>query len=90
MDEKLKRAIFYILTRLTAIAAVIGLVVGFFFSSMKTSNVYFLLNDALKARLDIILLGSDIEDNSRFFSYNYMQSQEYAPLQPLYYQQLRS
>ncbi len=84
VDEKLKRAIFYILTRLTAVIVVVGIVIGFFFSSMKTSNVYFLLNDALKARLDIILLGSDIEDNSRFFSYNYMQSQEYEPLKENY------
>lgn len=80
MDEKLKRAIFYITTRLTAAVAVVALGVGFFFSSMKTSNIYFLLNDALKARLDIVLLGNDIEESSRFFSYNYMQSQEYAPL----------
>ncbi len=77
MNEKAKRGLIYIVSRLALVVAVVGIIVGAFFSSMKMSNIYFLLNDALKARLDIILLGSDIEDNQRFFSYNYLQNAEY-------------
>ncbi len=84
MDEKLKRALFYIGTRLAVVLLVIVLATGAFYSSMKTSNVYFVLNDALKARLDVIILGTDINEKSKFFSYNYLQTAEYSQLQEKY------
>ncbi len=83
-SEKLSKALFYIITRVGIVLIVIALVFCAFLSSMKTSNVYFLLNDALAARLDVILLGKDIEDSSEFFSYNYLQSMEYAALRDDY------
>ncbi len=79
-----KKALFYICTRLALALVLVGIIVGTFFSSMKTSNVYFLLNDALKARLDVIILGDDIEDRSKFFSYNYLQNKEYSDLKEKY------
>ncbi len=82
--EKLKRAGIYILTRVIVIGLVVGLLFSAFYSSMKTSNIYFLLNDALKARLDIILLKTDIEEKSEFFSYDYLTTQEYANLKATY------
>lgn len=84
MQDKLLKATFYILTRLAIVALIVALCFGAFYSSMKTSNVYFLLNDALKARLDIILLGTDVEDKSRFFSYNYLNSREYESMKTRY------
>ena len=84
MAGKMARGVFYVFGVLTAAALAIGLIVGAFFSSMKTSNIYFLLNDAWKARLDVILLGTDIEDKSGFFSYEYLQSAEYAPIKEEY------
>jgi len=74
----------YVLTRLLIVAVVICLIVGAFFSCKKIANIYFVLNDALAARLDVILLGSDIEDKSRYFSYNYLQNEEYASLRDNY------
>ncbi len=82
--DKLKRALTYIFTRLLVLLLVVLLIVGAFFSSMKTSNIYFVLNDALKARLDIILLGAEVEDKSGFFSYDYLNSQEYSQLRSKY------
>ena len=82
--KKSEKALFYIFSRLAAAVLVVGIIIGAFASSMKTSNVYFLLNDALSARLDVILLGKDIEDKSKFFSYNYLQGMEYSPLKDNY------
>lgn len=82
--KKSEKALFYIFSRLAAAVLVVGIIIGAFVSSMKTSNVYFLLNDALTARLDVILLGKDIEDKSKFFSYNYLQGMEYSPLKDNY------
>lgn len=84
MAGKLGRGIFYVFGVLALMALAISLIVGAFFSSMKTSNIYFLLNDAWKARLDVILLGTDIEEKSGFFSYDYLQSAEYVPLEEEY------
>lgn len=82
--KKSERAMFYILSRLAVALVVVALVFGAFVSSMKTSNIYFLLNDALTARLDVILLGDSIEEKSKFFSYNYLQSMEYTSLKDNY------
>ena len=81
---KLKRAIVYTFTRLLVITIVVLLVVGALYSSMKTSNLYFVLNDSLKARLDIILLKANIDEKAEFFSYEYLHSQEYERLQSKY------
>ncbi len=82
--EKLKRAGIYILTRAIVIGLIVGLAFSAFYSSMKTSNIYFLLNDALKARLDIILLRTEVEEKSEFFSYDYLTNAEYANLRSTY------
>jgi len=82
--DKFKLALKYIFTRLLIVLILVGLVTGAFFSSMKTSNIYFLLNDALKARLDIILLGTAVEDKSGFFSYDYLNNAEYSNMRSKY------
>lgn len=82
--DKVKLAFKYIFIRLLVALLVVGLFVGAFFSSMKTSNIYFLLNDALKARLDIILLGTEVEEKSRFFSYDYLNNAEYSNMRSKY------
>lgn len=74
----------YVSKRLIICTVILLAAVCAFFSSMKTSNVYFLLNDALKARLDVILLNKDIDDNSKFFSYDYLSSGEYKALKQDY------
>ncbi len=84
MESKLRKAGFYIITRLSMIAIIVAVAIAAFFSSMKTSNVYFLLNDALKARLDIILLQANVDDKSNFFSYDYLQDAEYEVLRADY------
>ncbi len=82
--DKVTLAAKYIFTRLLAVVLILGLVAGAFFSSMKTSNIYFILNDALKARLDIILLGTDVENKSDFFSYDYLNTAEYQTMRSKY------
>lgn len=82
--DKAKLAFKYIYTRLLAVLFVLLLILSAFFASMKTSNIYFVLNDALKARLDIIILGTEVEEKSGFFSYDYLNSQEYAQLRSKY------
>ena len=84
MSEKLKKGLLYTLKVFLTVSLLLGVTVGSFFSSMKMSNLYFLLNDALKARLDVILLNADIDDKSAFFTYDYLQSEEYMPLQENY------
>ncbi len=84
MERTGKKASSYIIKWTAIVLSVVLLSFGAFFSSMKTSTIYFLLNDALKARLDVILLGADIDDNSRFFSYNYLSSNEYQVLKDDY------
>lgn len=76
MTEKWKRALRYALTRLGILALVVALVMGAFFSSMKTSNVYFLLGEALRVRLNSILLGDELDTSAHFFSYDYLNGLE--------------
>lgn len=82
--KKVLRAIFYILSRAAIVAVIIGLIYGAFSSSVKTSNLYFVIQDALKARLDIILSDVDVEDKAMFFSYDYLQEAEYTELKNKY------
>ncbi len=82
--KKVLRAIFYIISRAAIVAAIIGLIFGAFLSSVKTSNLYFVIQDALKARLDIILTDTKIEDKAKFFSYDYIQNAEYTELKNKY------
>lgn len=84
LEKTGKKASTYIIKWVSILLATVLLSFGAFFSSMKTSTIYFLLNDALKARLDVILLEKDIDDYSRFFSYNYLSSNEYELLKEDY------
>lgn len=84
MKQKILRAVLYILSRAFLVAVVVGLIVGAFFSSVKTSNLYFVIQDALKARLDVILMKTDIEDKAQFFSYDYLNANEYESLRNTY------
>ena len=82
--KKVLRAIFYIISRAVIVAVVIGLIFGAFLSSTKTSNLYFVIQDAMKARLDIILMDAKAEDKAMFFSYDYLQNAEYTELKNKY------
>lgn len=84
MKNKILRFFAYIFTRAIIVALVIGLIYGAFLSSTKTSNLYFVIQDALKARLDIILMKANVEDKAKFFSYDYLQSGEYEALRTTY------
>ena len=84
MKKKIFRFFAYIFTRAIMVAIVIGLIYGAFLSSTKTSNLYFVIQDALKARLDIILMRANVEDKAKFFSYDYLQKAEYEPLRKTY------
>ena len=84
MDERLRRGIMYVLSRICVLALVFLLVLGAFYSSMKTSNIYFLLQDALKARLDIILLETEVESKQGFFTYDYLTGKEYESMRSKY------
>ncbi len=84
MENKLVRTVIYVLSRLLIVALIVGLVISAFYSSMKTSNLYFVIQDALKARLDIILLKTDVEEKSKFFSYDYLRTAEYQQMRSSY------
>ena len=84
MDNKIVRAVMYVLSRILIVAVIIGLVISAFFSSMKTSNLYFVIQVALKARRDIILLKTDVEEKAKFFSYDYLKSAEYEQMRSTY------
>lgn len=82
--KKVLRVFFYIISRAIIVAAIIGLIFGAFSSSVKTSNLYFVIQDAMKARLDIILSDAKVEDKAKFFSYDYLQKAEYTELKNKY------
>lgn len=84
MWNKILRVFVYLISRAAVVAIVVGLVIGVYYSSVKTSNLYFVIQDALKARLDIILSDASVEEKSKFFTYNYLNSAEYAELQKKY------
>lgn len=84
MKNKILRTIVYIFTRVLIVAIVLGILQGAFLSSTKTSNLYFVIQDALKARLDIILMHTDPETKAQFFSYDYLKGEEYSALRSVY------
>ncbi len=84
MGKKILRIFLYLLSRAAIACVIIGLIVGAFLSSVKTSNLYFVIQDALKARLDIILSDASVDDKAKFFTENYLQSAEYQELKTRY------
>lgn len=82
--KKVLRAFAYTISRVAIVGVIIGLIFGAFLSSVKTSNLYFVIQDAMKARLDIILSDVKIEDKAQFFSYDYLQDAEYTELKNKY------
>ncbi len=84
MKSKILRGFVYIFTRVLIVLLVIGILYGAFLTSTKTSNLYFVIQDALKARLDIILMDVNPDDKAQFFSYDYLKSEEYSTLRSVY------
>ena len=84
MKNKVLRFFAYVFSRALLVAVVLALIFGAFSSSTKTSNLYFVIQDALKARLDIILMRANVEDKAKFFSYDYLQGTEYEELRAKY------
>ena len=82
--KRILRIITYVFSRAILVGVIIALIMGAFSSSVKTSNLYFVIQDAMKARLDIILSDVAVEDKAKFFSYNYLQSAEYQELKTKY------
>ncbi len=83
-QKRIWRILTYVMLRVILVGVIIALIASVFASSVKTSNLYFIIQDAMKARLDIILSDVPVEDKAKFFSYNYLQSAEYEQLKSKY------
>lgn len=68
----LRRLIWYLATRLLALACVLGLMTVAFYFSMNAANIYVILKDGMAQRAQTVMMGEDREQLEKYFAKTYI------------------
>ena len=71
--KKLRRFIWYLASRLFLILTVLSLCVVTFYYAMNASNIYIVLKDGMAKRAQVIMMGEEAIDLTKFFQGGYLQ-----------------
>lgn len=69
----LRRFVWYLATRLMLLCAVLGLMVVAFYYSMNATNIYIVLKDGMAKRAQVIMMGEDPADLTKYFQKNFLE-----------------
>ena len=67
-----RRLCLFIASRLLIILAVLGILITVFYFSMNASNIYVILKDGMARRTQVIMMNSDPQSLSNYFSASYL------------------
>lgn len=71
-----RRSIWYILSILLTLAALLTLILGVFMAGLYTSNVYIILQDGMEKRADCILCEGSLWELSEYFTDDFLLNDE--------------
>ena len=74
--RKLRRFIWYLAGRLLLITVLLGLFTVTFYYAMNASNIYIVLKDGMAKRAQVIMMGEDASELTKFFQGSYLQRDE--------------
>ena len=67
-----RRLCLFIASRLLIILAILGILITVFYFSMNASNIYVILKDGMARRTQVIMMNSDPQSLSNYFSASYL------------------
>jgi hypothetical protein len=71
-----RRVFWYIASRLLIFSVVASILILAFYLSMNAANIYFLLNDGMRQRTDVILTREDPESLNSFFRADFLKEDQ--------------
>ncbi len=74
--DKLRRFVWYLAGRLFVLLLVVSLMVVTFYYAMNAANISVVLKDGMARRAQVIMMGEDAEELTKFFQSAYLQMDE--------------
>lgn len=75
--SKLRRFVWYLASRLFILLLLLGFAVVTFYYAMNATNISVILKDGMAKRAQVIMMGEDEAELTKFFQTNYLQRDEY-------------
>ncbi len=72
----LRRFVWYLATRLMLVCALLGLMTVAFYYSMNATNIYIVLKDGMAKRAQVIMMGEEPQDLTKYFQNSFLDRDE--------------